>query len=220
MFKPFLVEGVGIILRLLNRLSPFEYLLRVFAISDKEAVAALTEAWVLSNLLAACLSLAIVAPSATAALRWVATVYAANRIIEIVVFQAYTQLYGGYRNKTRRLHYQLLSYSRSIFLAVILYFEVLIWFASLYRVNSTAFHSEGRPLSDPVKALYYSTVTMTTIGYGDVYPQLSRGFLMVMAQGVIAVFMTILIIARIVTYLPRPRTADPFERGPQDPDEL
>ncbi len=220
--KPFLVETIGLVLRFLNRLSPFEYVLRRFSNLNKESTGALTEIWVLSHLLIAFLFLVLLPSSSLYILRWVVMTYAGVRMLEVVSFQAYTQLYGGYRNKTPRLHYLLLSYRRSIFLAVILYLEIIIWFAMLYRLNTAAFVTKGIALSDPLKALYYSTVTMTTIGYGDVYAQSRTGFLLVTSQALIAIFMTVLIFARIVTYIPRPATADPIEcetpcRAPCEP---
>lgn len=211
--KPFIVEAVGLLLRFLNRFSPFEYILRGFKDLNKERTGGLTELWVLSNLLVAILLVTLLPNSLSSLLRWAVITYAGIRMLEIVSFQAYTQLYGGYRKKTPRLHYELLSYRRSIFLAVLLYLEILIWFAVLYRLNAAAFATDGMALSQPLKALYYSTVTMTTLGYGDVHAQRQVGFCLVTTQALIGVFMTVLIFARIVTYLPRPNTADTVERG-------
>lgn len=216
--KPFLVESVGFILRTLNRLSPLEYLLLAAKGRTKQTIGALTELWVVSNFLVALLLLVVLPASPQTVLRWAVIGYSAIRILEIVSFQAFTQLYGGYRNKSPRLHYLLLSYRRSIFLAVLLYLEITAWFATLYRLNSTAFSVTGVSLTDSAKALYFSTITMTTVGYGDVHAECGPAFLLVTCQALIAVFMTLLIFARIVSYLPRPSTADPLEQETQNPD--
>jgi hypothetical protein len=210
--KPFLVDAIGVLLAILSKLNVFQHIVGRFSL-DKKKRGALTEMWILGNLLLSILLLTFLPASPLFWVVFLAAVWAVLRVSEIVIFQVNSQIYGAYPGKKApRLHYTVLSYRRSIFIAVILYFEAILWFANLYRVNWESFHFSGLPLSHPGKALYYSFVTMTTIGYGDVYPETPWGFAIVIGQSITAVLMIVLIIARIVTYLPTPHTLDVIER--------
>lgn len=61
-------------------------------------------------------------------------------------------------------------------------------------------------------ALYYSIVTMTTLGYGDIFPDHDFGRFVVTIHLAVALFMTVVILARIVSYLPVPNTMDKDEK--------
>lgn len=65
------------------------------------------------------------------------------------------------------VHQQPQSFSRSIILIFINYFEITIWFAVLYinfdlKINEVTL--------EPLKALYFSFATATNVGYGDITP--------------------------------------------------
>lgn len=65
------------------------------------------------------------------------------------------------------VHQQPQSFSRSLILIFINYFEITIWFSILYinfdlKINEVALN--------PLKALYFSFTTATTVGYGDITP--------------------------------------------------
>jgi len=151
--------------------------------------------------------------------RWTIAGYAVIRVTEILVFQFNSQVYGGYPGKEHpRLHYTVVSYRRSILLAGLLYLESALWFATLYRRCPGAFTCTNVPLSAPLKALYFSVVTITTLGYGDVAASTNTGFLLVMAEALSGLFMTLGILARVVSYLPRPETLDPIEKAPRLPE--
>ena len=147
--------------------------------------------------------------------RMVVGMYAAFRLTEVIVFQFNSQLYGGYPGKQRpRLHYTVLSYRRSIFLAGLLYLETAFWFAVLYRRFAESFTCANVPLSVPLKALYFSVVTITTLGYGDVAASGGLGFVLVIGEALSGLFMTLGILARVVSYLPRPETLDEIDKAP------
>ncbi len=213
--NPFLVDSIGATLNVLSYISVFpSKMLRPRF--DKESWGAVVEAWVTGNLLMSIVLLATV-PTNVKWVHQIVTLYILLRIIEIVVFQFNSQIYGGYPGKDRpRLHYTVLSYRRSIFLAGLLYVEVIMWFACVYRLYANHFTSSNVSLTHPLKALYYSVVTMTTIGYGDVSAITTFGFGVVIAQALIGIFMTLLILARLVSYLPRPDTLDPIEKQPAE----
>jgi hypothetical protein len=218
--KPFLVEGIGAFLKCLSKLNLFQHFLKIFPKLDKQTRGALTEVWILLNFLTSIILLLILSNNLSCFIRIIISFYIFFRIFEVIVFQIYTQVYGGYPGKeSPRLYYTLLSYRRSIFIALILYFEAIIWFAVLYCVNKGFFFYSGISLSNPLKALYYSFITMTTIGYGDIYPNSLWGYAFVIVQSFTAVIMIVLIIARIISYLPTPSTLDEIEKKPALPDE-
>lgn len=62
------------------------------------------------------------------------------------------------------------SFNRSILLLMMNYIEIIIGFAILYLVSSSIGYSKYKIISDPIEALYFSAVTITTLGYGDIKP--------------------------------------------------
>jgi hypothetical protein len=70
-------------------------------------------------------------------------------------------------------------------------------------------------LSTARGALYYSVVTMATLGYGDIFPTDDRARVFVTVHLGVAVFITLLVLARFVSYLPAPRSKEPGENGPR-----
>jgi hypothetical protein len=61
---------------------------------------------------------------------------------------------------------------RLVLLAIINYIEVIISFAVLCRISSlTIPNAFNRPLAGWLDAIYYSSVTATTLGYGDFFPE-------------------------------------------------
>jgi len=59
-------------------------------------------------------------------------------------------------------------------------------------------------LNDTTNAIYYSLVTMITVGYGDITPITKEGALLVIVQVSIGLFLTFFTLARFIGTLPRP----------------
>ena len=199
-------------LKPLARVSLFEFLLAIFRI-QRQNVPGLTELWVLLNVSLSLLLLGLTSTSLGFIYQLLVSIYGGVRVFEIVVFQFYTQIYGGYRGEKPSLYYTLNSYRRSIVLAGLLYIEAIVWFAVFYRLNSNSFEASKLSLDSFFVALYYSIVTMTTIGYGDISPNQTLGLILVSAQGLIGIFMTILVLSRVITYIPKPLTEDDAEKN-------
>lgn len=214
--KPFLVDGIGVILRSLSKISLFDAIISVAPKQAEDTEGALTEIWVVGNFALAVYSLFLFPLPPLTMVMQSLSIYPAFRVFEIIVFQFYTQIYGGYRREKVRVHYSVHSYRRSIILAFVLYLEIMIWFACIYRIYSDNFSKmEELLLTDPSIAIYFSAVTMTTIGYGDFRAVTTFGSLLITAQSMIGLFMTMLVLSRIITYLPRPSTRDPIEQYPK-----
>jgi len=69
----------------------------------------------------------------------------------------------------------LRSLNRSLMLLLINYCELIVGFALLYLVSAAVGFSESSPISTHLEAMYFSIVTITTLGYGDIKPINSLG---------------------------------------------
>ncbi|MFA5901518.1 MAG: potassium channel family protein [Hyphomicrobium sp.] len=89
------------------------------------------------------------------------------------------------------------SFTRSIVLALVNFFELCICFGVIYASDYPRLNGAGRPLS----GFYFSVITQLTIGYGDIYP---TGYARVIAaiQGLAALVFIVLVFARVVQSLP------------------
>jgi hypothetical protein len=97
------------------------------------------------------------------------------------------------------------------FLWAIYAYSVLAWTYALYYWSSgQILDSDRSPLPNVVAALYYSVITITTIGYGDYAPARSSPFtqLVVMSEPLVGIVLLGLYFAVLVSAL-----AEPFRRS-------
>lgn len=80
------------------------------------------------------------------------------------------------------------SYKRSMLLLFLNYVEIVFAFGVLYSCNNYL----NKPLENWVDAVYFSTITSSSIGYGDFYPVTTVGKLLVSAQALLFLFFVIL----------------------------
>jgi hypothetical protein len=174
------------------------------------------DAWVIVHAVLAVIALLIVEPAGKTgrAMNWF-VVYGIIRLLEIVHHQAATVFFDPFRHPGGLREYAVRSYRRMLLLTLHNYSEIVFWFAAGYRYWSAAFDDES-VVATPLGALYYSTVTMTTLGYGDVVPVNDIGRALVVLQLGVTVFMTLVILGRFVSYLPIPKTLDHTERRPPE----
>lgn len=100
--------------------------------------------------------------------------------------------------------YGLGGYERIIMLLLFNYLEILVWFALFYRYLHFMFKSKHILLSSLGGSLYFSLVTMSTLGYGDITPVKSFGQILIVVQTLIGLFMVLVILARFISILPKP----------------
>lgn len=110
-------------------------------------------------------------------------------IFLVVYFLAETFLHILHLIFLSDIHAAEVSYLRSLVLIFLHYAEVTLDFAVIYL----AFDLLSRPL-DPVAALYFSLVSTTTVGFGDIYPRNTVGQGVVMAQLVVCVVFIVVFI--------------------------
>ncbi len=163
-----------------------------------EGDASFSEKWTLGNFFFSIAYLFLFSYLSTQ--RYITTiilVYAAYRIFEIMVYHIniFLSLEG------------LQGFRRSVVLLFHNYIEVLFWFASFYRLLHYFFSKPfiTRSLGG---SLYFSIVTMTTLGYGDIEPINEIGRAIVSVQTLIGIFMAIFLLARFVSMLPQRGTRD------------
>lgn len=141
----------------------------------------------------------------------IVVLYAIIRIFEIVIIQINLLLFDWYRKEKEREEYHVRGYLRILILLLHNYAEIVFWFAILYLNWNWAFYNMGLAL-DPLVALNYSFATMTTFGHTVIIITENVGYLLTLIQSVIGLFMALLILARFISFIPRPPTSDKIEK--------
>ncbi len=83
------------------------------------------------------------------------------------------------------------SYKRNLLIAIINYIEITLGFAVVYYY---AFRDAIYGLKNSIDAVYFSIISATTIGYGDMYPTTNLAKMICASQAVISFLFTVLII--------------------------
>lgn len=140
--------------------------------------------------------------------------FGALRVFETVIYHVNVILFDEYRTKKNKDKppYAVRGFRRLVILTVHNYFEILIWFAGFYSYAHCSFE-KGQVLLSLSGALYHSIVTMSTLGYGDIYPLAGKtlGIFLSCTQTLIGIFLAIVVFARIIAMIPRPFTMDEYE---------
>lgn len=138
-------------------------------------------------------------------------VYGALRVFELFIYQINVLMFDQYRAEKAGKTYELRSYRRLMILSIHNYIEIFFWFSSFYFYFNEYFN-KPELLTTMIGSFYYSLVTMSTLGYGDIFPIKDGGYLLVIAHTGIGVFLTLMIIARFISLLPKPETMDIYEK--------
>lgn len=88
---------------------------------------------------------------------------------------------------------------RSMLLLSFNFIEINLYFASLYYTFQLV-GVGSIPVQTPVEAFYFSLVTMTTIGYGDIIPLNIIGKYLVIGQSLISLLFMVLIISYFINF--------------------
>lgn len=80
------------------------------------------------------------------------------------------------------------SYKRSMLLLFLNYIEIVLAFAVLYSCGNYL----NKPFTHWFDAVYFSTITSSSIGYGDFYPVTTFGKVLVSAQALLFLFFVVL----------------------------
>lgn len=104
-------------------------------------------------------------------------------------------------NQTRLL--PIYDQRRSFLLALFNYIEIIVWFAVVYRFVWSDLKANDTPNSC-ISALYFSVVTMATVGYGDIHAKVPYTQIIVTLQIAVGLFMTLVVLARIIGFFKQP----------------
>lgn len=92
-----------------------------------------------------------------------------------------------------------ISYKRSILFILINFFEIITTFALLY-LNFSELHPSST--LTPLLAFYFSFITATTIGFGDIYPVSDGGRVFVILQAILSLMFLMMFFTYFSSQLP------------------
>ena len=167
-----------------------------------------TDKWVLGNTVLAFVLLSISYPSGVKLWEWPILIYAAWRTLSILVYLINVVLFDPYRKSIDNKPYFLLSSRRSVIHVILNYLEILVWFAIFYRNFNCCFNERVIQLNTFSGSFYHSVVTMSTLGYGDITPDTTIGICLIIAQTLIGLFMILLVLARFMSMLYKPKSIE------------
>lgn len=96
--------------------------------------------------------------------------------------------------------WSLRSPNRSLMLLFINYIEMIIGFAALYLYTGAIGDVSKMPIRNPLDAVYFSSITITTLGYGDFTPINETGKIMVSVETITGLIFIVLVVAIFVTW--------------------
>ncbi len=98
-------------------------------------------------------------------------------------------------------HGELHSINRTLLLLILNYVEIIIAFAILFLNTASAGTRLGEVITRPVTALYFSLVTITTLGFGDIQPLTDLGRWLVISEISLGFVFVVLVFAAFLTGL-------------------
>lgn len=131
-------------------------------------------------------------------------IVACYRIFELIQVYFNILLFDPLQHYEAGEEYFLYSSARSVLIAIISYGELIACYALLYNANIPNGFSPNAPISNILGALYFSTITLATVGYGDIVP-IHGMRLASMTEAFFGVLYTATIIARFLNFLPSPK---------------
>ena len=201
------------LLRLLRVLSPFQWL--CWAMPRLGPSYAAVELWVLGHLvLSVIFLLGLQHPLLRVSHFWHTAMcaYAGIRVFEIVAINALVLLDIQSSRREPEKPAALGGYRRLLLLVAHNYAEVALWFAFVYAEFPGHFSTTACNVRETVCAIYFSVITMATVGYGDITPMDGVGRALVVAQISVGIFLTVVILARVIANLPQLPSLDPNEK--------
>jgi hypothetical protein len=163
---------------------------------------ALVDAWVLCHAAVAGVAWLSTTPDSACFLTRCAIVYGAVRVFELVIYNVNVL----FVDPAMSADHALRSFRRSLILGLINYGEVLLWFAAFYHFFAARFGDRASLVGTIDGSFYYSILTMAT--YGDITPQDTFSRWLVAIHLCVALFLTLVVLARFVSLLPRPKSKD------------
>ncbi len=190
----------------------FKILKKLLKAKEDEQCYALIDVWIHFHLLLAVIIwLAFGIVDQVTWLMWFFVIYGILRISFVVIYNMNAILFDPFRHNCSKGPYMVRSFRRVLICVFINYVEILLWFAIFYRLFKHRFCMFNVCLNNLWGSLYFSVVTMTTLGYGDIKPIDNCGAFMCLFQTLIGVFWVVVVIARFISVFPKTKSRDPAE---------
>ena len=202
----FVVPCIEAVLKALTKVTLFSLFKKALKKYKWSSSHAFVDAWVLLNFLLSFIA-AYTYNLISSWISWIFILFGILRIFELVVYQFSVLLVDQFRT----LNYAIGGYRRMLIMSLLNYIEIMAWFGLFYLSMAALFKDDGGVLKSATGAIYYSLVTMSTLGYGEVTPLKDGVRAIVTLQTIIGMFLIILIISRVISYLPKPKTMDEDE---------
>jgi hypothetical protein len=205
--------GDSFVLGIVTAMVSHLYRLTPFAVAERALFGGpptsffFVDLWVLSNLGISVLAWLLMSPMIAGVWQWLFILYGAWRVFDVCVYNLRVLL--GAHSKIPDPN-TVRSTRRSLLLGLLNYIEVLFWFAAVYRFISASFGQNADLVSTATGSFYFSILTMAT--YGDITPTTIATRWLVAIHLAIALFLTLIVLARFVSLLPRPKSLDETER--------
>ncbi len=132
-------------------------------------------------------------------LKWLIGVIICWEVIGLLVYPLTVVFIDRYRydekEKPPYCYWAPHSFNRSLLLLLWGYIEMIIAFAYLYRHFGLVRYADcGKPVTGVLEALYFSVVTITTLGYGDMRPTPGWGRFLACVQPIMGIILLVLVV--------------------------
>lgn len=126
------------------------------------------------------------------------------RIYESVLITTNSALFAREQAKRKGGTQDILSSERRVVYALITYLGLSFWFAIFYMKFHCLFESPRIRLSSLIGSWYFSVTTMSTLGYGDIFPTTEWGGVIAICQTMIGILFAIVIVGSFVSWIKQP----------------
>lgn len=203
--KPILTEALAGFFEFLERYTFFSWVRKTF---HWEGSPRFVEGWVVSWLAFSIVSFPLSFLQWPSVVCWLVGSASAYRVYEIVVYAANTVLFRSVRGPTRPLR----SRERYAVLILINYAEIILWFATYYSLLRPHIFAAGMFPQELMHDAWFaafvilreSVVMMVANTTGAFAPHSTGALVLVTVQMVIGIFMTLVVVARLINLLPIP----------------
>lgn len=128
-------------------------------------------------------------------------VLAIYRASEIWVVYLNILLFDRIRATDKGEAYIIVSSARSVFISMLSFIEIALCFALMYASLGPSYFAPAGGFAGVRDAIYFSAITVTTVGYGDIAP-LYVARILAAIEAVLGAFFGMTIIARMISWLP------------------
>lgn len=178
------------------------------ACCSKEDDRGYSDSWILGNLV---LSIALWVIMSyfgyVGCVGWLIVGCAIWRVYESVIITTNSALFAGEQAKRKDGTQDVLSPERRVVYALMTYIGLSFWFAILYMKFHCLFESPHIKLTSLSGSWYFSIATMSTLGYGDIFPTTEWGGFIAACQTMIGIFFAIIILGSLISWIKQPESS-------------